>query len=183
MKVPPREYSTRDGRSVVIRSARPKEAGALFDHYLAIREDEPDVNVEEADEWGVTTDAVRRLVEGLERSRNGFLLVAEAGRDIVGILSVEGGRFRKLRHVGEVGVSVNRGWRRQGLGRRLVECAIETARTVPELAKLSLRVFASNAPALRLYESLGFAVEGRRVAHLRVRGRDEDLLLMGLPLR
>jgi RimJ/RimL family protein N-acetyltransferase len=85
--------------------------------------------------------------------------------------------------VGELGVSVARAWRGQGVGRALMESAIAAARTSPELARLSLRVFSSNAPALRLYESLGFKVEGRRPGHLRVRGREDDLILMGLPLR
>ncbi len=182
MRIGAREVATRDGRDIVVRSARPKEAGALYDHYLTIRAREPEVNVEEADEWQATGDSVRRLIEGLERAPNGFLLVADAG-GIVGALSVEGGRFRKVRHVGEVGVSVAREWRGRGVGRRLMETAIEAARTSSELSRLSLRVFASNAAALRLYESMGFAVEGRRPGHLRLRGRADDLILMGLPLR
>ncbi len=182
MRIGQKELATRDGRGLVVRSARPNEAGALYDHYLTIRAREPEVNVEEADEWQATGDSVRRLIEGLERAPNGFLLVADAG-GIVGALSVEGGRFRKVRHVGEVGVSVAREWRGRGVGRRLLETAIEAARASPELSRLSLRVFASNAPALRLYESMGFAVEGRRPRHLRVRGRDDDLILMGLSLR
>jgi RimJ/RimL family protein N-acetyltransferase len=176
------EFAARDGRRFVVRSARPAEAGALFDHYLRIRAQEPEANVEEADEWGVTTESVRRLIEGLERAPNGFLLVADAG-GVAGALSVEGGRCRKVRHVGELGVSVARAWRRQGVGRRLLETAIAMARESPELAKLSLRVFSSNAAAIALYESAGFVVEGRRPGHVRVRGRDEDLILMGLPLR
>jgi RimJ/RimL family protein N-acetyltransferase len=182
MRIGAREIATRDGRGLVVRSARPNEAGALYDHYLTIRAREPEVNVEEADEWQATGDSVRRLIEGLERAPNGFLLVADAG-GIVGALSVEGGRFRKVRHVGEVGVSVQREWRGRGVGRRLMETAIDVARTSAELSRLSLRVFASNAPALRLYESMGFAVEGRRPGHLRVRGRADDLILMGFQLR
>lgn len=182
MRLPPKEFATRDGRAFVLRSARPNEAGALFDHYLMIRAREPEVNVEEADEWPASADSVRRLVEGLDRAPNGFLLVADAG-GIAGALSVEGGRYRKTRHVGEVGVSVARAWRRQGVGRLLMEAAIEAARTSKELTRLSLRVFASNAPAVALYESLGFLVEGRRPGHLRIKGRPDDLVLMGFPLR
>jgi RimJ/RimL family protein N-acetyltransferase len=182
MRFSAREFAARDGRAFGIRSAKPGEAGALFDHYLSIRARDPDANVEEADEWQASADSVRRLVEGLDRAPNGFLLVADAG-GIVGALSVEGGRYRKVRHVGEVGVSVARAWRRQGVGRRLMEAGIEAARASKELSRLSLRVFASNAPAIALYESLGFLVEGRRPGHLRIRGREEDLILMGLPLR
>ena len=41
MRIAPRTLSTRDGRGFVVRSARPNEAGALFDHYLTIRAREP----------------------------------------------------------------------------------------------------------------------------------------------
>lgn len=181
MRFLPKELATRDGRAFVVRSAKPKEAGALYDHYVTIRSREPDRNLEEADEWQATADSVRRLVEGLERAPNGFLLVADAG-GIVGALSVEGGRFRKVRHVGEVGVSVAREWRGKGVGRCLLEAAIAAAKTSPDLARLSLRVFASNVAALRLYETVGFRVEGRRPGHVRIRGREDDVILMGLAL-
>jgi RimJ/RimL family protein N-acetyltransferase len=183
MRVHPRSFAMADGRPFVVRSARQGEAGAVFDHYLCIRTEEPDVNVEEADEWGVTTDAVRRLIDWLDRASNGFLLVAEVEGRIAGVLSLEGGRFRKVHHVGEMGVSVARRWRRQGIARRMLETALDAARASGELARLSLRVFASNAAARRLYESAGFAVEGRRPGYLRIQGREEDLILMGRALR
>lgn len=63
-------------------------------------------------------------------------------------------------------ISVHPDFRRRGLARALLAEAD---------APLSLEVRAGNAPALRLYESLGFAVIGRRSRYYEGR---EDAVLM-----
>lgn len=57
------------------------------------------------------------------------------------------------------GLAVDAGQRRGGVGRRLVEEAIEEAGW-RDARKLSLRVLAPNAAARRPYESCGFTIEG-----------------------
>src|SRR5881392_4171701 len=46
--------------------------------------------------------------------------------------------------------------------------------------KAELAVFATNARARRLYESLGFVEEGVRRSHVRIRGAYVDEVLMGI---
>ena len=41
---------------------------------------------------------------------------------------------------------------------------------------------AENVAALRLYESLGYEVEGRLTREIKIDGRYIDLILMGKPL-
>lgn len=48
------------------------------------------------------------------------------------------------------------------------------------LHRIELEVFAFNTRALRVYEKLGFRLEGRRREALRWEGRYHDALLMGL---
>ena len=56
--------------------------------------------------------------------------------------------------------------RRQGLGRTLVQAAVETARRERRVGSCSLHVDPANTAAVGLYRSLGFAVE----AELQVGG-------------
>lgn len=48
------------------------------------------------------------------------------------------------------------------------------------LRRVHLEAIASNLGGLRAYEKCGFVVEGRRREHAWVRGRYEDMVLMGL---
>jgi len=59
--------------------------------------------------------------------------------------------------------------------------AIDWSRAVG-LAKLTLRVFPDNQPAIGLYRSLGFQDEGIATGEVRMPSGDRDLLVMGLAL-
>jgi [ribosomal protein S18]-alanine N-acetyltransferase len=61
-------------------------------------------------------------------------------------------------------LAVHPDWRRRGVARRLLDYIIGEARAAGALAA-TLEVRRSNDAALKLYESLGFAVEGVRPAY------------------
>ena len=72
---------------------------------------------------------------------------------------------------------VARGRRRRGVGRALLEAAVEWARA-SGVSKLELHVFPYNEAAIRLYESFGFEREGYRKRQYR-RGQEYvDAILM-----
>lgn len=68
----------------------------------------------------------------------------------------------------------------KGLGREACELLIEHGFSDLNLERIWLRVFSNNERAANLYQSLGFALEGRlrRAAYLQ--GAWQDVLLMGL---
>ena len=134
----------------------------------------------ETAEWHVTLDQLANYVTEIARTDNGLCLVAALDDGAAGSLTLEGGRYQKARHVAELGVIVQRDWRRRGVGRALVAAAVEAARASEVIKKISLRVFSNNAAALRLYESLRFRTEGRRAAQIRLADGYVDEILMGL---
>ena len=77
---------------------------------------------------------------------------------------------------------VRRAWRGQGLGRRLAEAVLGQLRQTGAVRRVDLEVRADNAPAIGLYERLGFIVEGRRALGLCHRGVYYQTLEMGLVL-
>jgi putative acetyltransferase len=82
----------------------------------------------------------------------------------------------------DLAMGVADGWRGQGIGRRLLDAAVDWARQ-RDAHKVDLEVWPHNAAALRLYERFGFAVEGRRRRHWRrANGELWDSVLMGLVL-
>jgi len=182
MKVPAETLETPDGRTYIQRSARPGEAGAVYDHAFGIRRSDPDANIEYTDEFTLTSDQMRALLQELEKADNGFFLVAWADSGVVASLVAAGGRHRKTAHVAQLGISVHPEWRRQGVARAVLRAALERARVAPALRRLSRQVFEPNRAAIELYESAGFVVEGRRPGHIHIDGRDAGVLLMGLVL-
>lgn len=113
------------------------------------------------------------------RTRPEEVLVAEADGVVVGYVKL--GQDIPLAshdHVLEVrGLAVDPERHGQGLGRRLVEAALEEALECGA-HKLSLRVLSSNDGARRLYAASGFVVEGILRGEFRLAGAYVDDILM-----
>lgn len=180
--ISPRDLETRDGRSYAIRTARPADSGRVLDHALAIHSAEDHHQVADADEVGLTVERIRELIKRLKEADNSFFLLAESGGEVIGTVSGQGGRYRRVRHSAHIGISVREGWRRQGVARALMESADACARESVVLRRLTLAVFASNEAALRLYTSLGYTIEGIRRGAIRIGEEYVDELLMALDL-
>ncbi len=178
MRVAPRSCVRRDGRPFEIGSAEPRDIGRLLDQLVVARTTDPAADVPDPDEVSITVQAVASMTSELLESSNGVLLVARAGDDLLGSLSLRGGRYRKTKHVAKLGMRVDRGVRRQGVGRALVEAALDVAQACPLLDIVTLEVFSSNDAALALYEAAGFVVEGRRAGFVRQDHGDDDVILM-----
>jgi len=69
-----------------------------------------------------------------------------------------------------------------GIGRVLLEMLIEWAEQSGVIRKLNLRVRVDNVAAIRLYERLGWAVEGRVTRDQGIDGVYTDTFFMGRPV-
>ncbi len=123
--------------------------------------------------------------EHLERWGEAFY-VAEVGGKVVGYVMsrvefgapyVVEGSIVKKGHI--VSIAVLEGYRRRGIGRRLMENALRSLKEVYECKEVYLEVRVSNLPAIRLYEKLGF----KKVRIIPMYYLDgEDAYLMARPL-
>lgn len=106
--------------------------------------------------------------------------VARAGADIVGHIDVKGGGIRSVLHRCELGIGIERAYRNQGLGRALMQTAINFCRHAQSIDWLDLRVFAHNQNARHLYQSLGFEERGQFEDWIRIGPTSIDDVLMTL---
>lgn len=182
MKAAPRSGTTRDGRRFEIRSARPGDIDGLLRLLERITLEEPEWGIPDPDEFLLVPQTLLRHIQGSLERENSLLLVATAGREVIGSLRLDGSPYRKTRHDAELGMSVHRGWRGQGVGGALLHAALEEARRSRILRRITLDVFETNAAARALYEGFGFRVEGRRAGHVAIGDRLVDSLLMAVTL-
>lgn len=110
---------------------------------------------------------------------DGLHLVAELEGEVVG----DAGLHRDGHGRAGLFMALLAGQRGRGLGGELLDACLAWAREQPDLHKIDLDVWPHNEPALRLYRSRGFVVEGYRHRHWRrANGELWDAIEMGLVL-
>ncbi len=133
------------------------------------------------------TEVQRDLASYRSRLTGGgtlFTLLALQGSRLVGALTCEREPRRKVLHIAHlVGMMVAADCHGRGIGRALLAAALDRLRATPGLAQVTLSVTASNAAAVRLYESQGFVRYGRLPDAVRLPdGRSLTKDLMCRPL-
>ena len=165
---------------VIIREARASDAVRII-AYLQELAEEPDINIPAAPgEFNMTVGEEEEFITGHAESDNSILMVAEIGEQIIGVMNITGGRRKAMRHAGRLGISVHRDWRGQSIGSRMLAEGIEWARGTGVLMRIQLEVYARNVDAVRLYERLGFKIEGTHPRAFYQHGQYLDELTMGL---
>lgn len=130
---------------------------------------------------GVSIDAVRDFHEKSLAVR-GVRLAALDGSTVVGWCDITPASREGFRHCGELGMGVSAAYRGIGIGRRLIEAAVDGA-SKSGLERVELSVYASNGPAVALYEKAGFKREGVKLKARFLDGRYDDVIQMALFLK
>ncbi|MBI3513832.1 MAG: GNAT family N-acetyltransferase [Proteobacteria bacterium] len=107
--------------------------------------------------------------------------IAVDGTRVVGWCDITPQQHPVHRHAGVLGMGLHPDIRGQGVGKRLLSATLDDARRLG-LERIELSVYQSNQRARRLYESVGFVVEGVRRRHRKLDGVYEDSTLMALLL-
>lgn len=175
----------RDGRSVRLGPIEPDHA-ECYRAYM--------VTLCSQTAWtGTLPDEVKDLEKQRERFEKLASQTPEDAREwVLGVFDAGSGAivgdcgwhcidYRKFRHVASLGIGILDHYHGVGLGRILMERAISAAKDDPRVLKIELGVFAENMIARRLYDSLGFEIEGvRKNALQQEDGEFMDDVVMGL---
>lgn len=112
-----------------------------------------------------------------------FLARNRVSGDVIGHVDLKGFALKSSAHRCLLGIGLEECARGQGLGRQLMQTAIEFARSQSSLVWLDLMVFGHNTRARRLYESLGFVQTGVKTDCFRIQDTSIDDVYMSLRLR
>jgi len=172
-----RQGVARDGRAFSVRPTRADDAAAL----VILRDGVAAEGLWVAAVPGERSALEESLALASLLTAGGLALTLEVEGAVAGQLSVARRRGPYEGHVGDLSMALGRDHRGQGLGRVMLQTAVQWSRAVG-LAKLCLAVFAGNARARALYGDVGFEEEGLQRSQVQVGDRREDLVLMGLLL-
>lgn len=162
----------------IVRPAEPSDAEGLVRLAEAVSAEPEGWLITTNGEWRSVGEE-RRYLKAVRRYPHAAVYVAERKSDnaIIGRLSLARDAHPASAHVADLGLMVAADARRQGVGRALLEAAVDWARGAA-IHKLELHVFPWNEPAIALYEQFGFVHEGLRHAHYRRDSAFVDAILM-----
>lgn len=128
---------------------------------------------------GPSLESTREFVRSILGGAGVQLLAVDSNDVVVGWCDIVRNPQEGFRHVGRLGMGLLPEYRGQGLGRRLVTEAIRGSREAG-IERIELEVFASNEPAIALYQALGFVTEGIKRRARKLDGRYDDNVFMAL---
>jgi len=151
-----------------------QESGQDGRHFMPFVPDDPD------GPKGFPLESLERPLDALAWRR---AWIAREGVDIVGSVDLAGPPIRAVSHRCRLAMGLEAAWRGKGVGRRLLDAALEFARATSGIDHVDLATFGDNAAALALYRSAGFEEIGRRRDAFRLAGQSIDDVEMTLDLR
>ena len=160
------------------RGIRPEDTPAFWqflntlDQQTTFMMYEPGERARRTGQAALAEDIRRHVIPGGD-----FLDVALADGVIVGYLQAERGAYNRVRHTAYVVAGVLADWRGRGVGTALFT-RLEAWARAGGVTRLELTVECPNGVARRLYERMGFAVEGIRRKAMLVDGRLVDEYFM-----
>jgi RimJ/RimL family protein N-acetyltransferase len=181
MKVKPKTISLRNGNLLTIREAEPNDAKELLS-FLNIIGGESDFLTLGKGEFTLTMQEEKDFLESCRLANNQIYLLGIIQGQIIGTLHLEASHRARVRHSGEIGMSILKTYWGLGIGGHLLDVLIDWAKQTGVIRKINLRVRTDNDRAIRLYKGKGFVLEGTLSNEMFVAGQYYDLYAMGLNL-
>ncbi|MGE7109992.1 N-acetyltransferase family protein [Lysinibacillus sp. NPDC047702] len=157
MLIEQQEFYINDLR-YTIRSATIQDAQALSNLRLQLDGETENFDREQGEAF-IDTAGFEQIIRIDTESSSNICLVAVVDNRIIGFSRCEGSTLKRLAHKVEFGVGVIKEFWGYGIGKNLLQVSIDWA-DANEIKKIALQVLETNDKASRLYEKLGFTVEG-----------------------
>lgn len=166
---------------IKIEKALPEDAENILE-YLKIVGGETDNLTFGAEGMPISIEEERDYIASLLDSISSVMCVAKRGNEIVGNASFSGMNRERLKHRGELAVSVKRAEWSKGIGSMLIDYIIDFAKNIAHAEIISLEVRSDNTRAVKLYEKYGFEKIGSFPGFFKINDEYVEFDLMNLYL-
>lgn len=164
-----------------ITKAAPEDAEALLEYLKCIGGETDNLSFG-SEGFPISPEAERSYIASLCDSDTSVMYVAKCGGEIVGNASFTAMTRTRLKHRGEIAVSVKKAAWGCGIGTRLIEALLRFAKSTAHTEIVSLEVRSDNTRAIRLYRKFGFEKIGTFPGFFKINGMPIDFDLMYLKL-
>lgn len=127
-----------------------------------------------------TFKQARTFLEQLDASKGEYIFAVEdlATRSFIGTVSVY--KTNWLNRSTTIGISLHSDWQSQGFGTEIMHTLLQFVFNQMNIRKVKLQVLDFNHRAIRLYEKLGFEVEGTLKQEVFRNNSYHDVMVMAL---
>lgn len=154
-----KQYTLKSAHQITIRKPLLSEAAALIELKRSYIKNTKTIPIF-LEEYPIDIEKETELIRTFDESHNSLLLVAEHEGILIGNIDLSGSPRSKMAHTAMLGMGIKNEWQNKGLGRILINSALEWAKKESTLKLIWLDVYATNESGFHLYKSTGFEVSG-----------------------
>jgi len=152
-----RNFSTKDGRKVVLRTPKWEDLDDFLELINSLVEEKAEILRTEKVSREEEIDFLSKVLSRLEKDEM-FCLVAEVDGKVVAVSEISK-RSGYEKHVGVIGIATRSEFRNLRIGTEIMKTLVEKAQEMG-LKVLTLTAFATNKLAIHVYEKAGFVQTG-----------------------
>lgn len=171
----------KNGKEVIIREAERDDAEQMINFYNFVG-GETDFLSFGKDDFKKNPAEYENYIEDIKKEQNSIILLAIAEGEIIGIATINSNQKARIRHVGVLGIVIEKRYWGLGLGRKLMNLLINWAKTNNITKKILLLTNENNIAAQELYKKIGFIEEGLLKKDNYINGVYYNTVIMGLIL-
>ncbi|MDP3386008.1 MAG: GNAT family protein [Eubacteriales bacterium] len=168
-----------ENTELIIREATKSDAKDLID-YLDKIAGESDFLTFGVGEMIISLEQEEMFLENSYKQENALIALVFLDERIIGCVSLAGGVKPRLRHVGEMGISVLEAYWGKGVGEMMIDYLINWSKKTGVIRKINLKVRNDNARGLNLYKRTGFELEGTVRRDMLIGNKFYDSIIMGM---
>ena len=169
MIIQPIEFTLKDGRTTIIRSAQEEDIPSLLE-YLYISAGETEFLLRYPEECSkYTPEGERAFIERTNAADNEAMLVCLVEGRLVGNCQIVWTKGIKTRHRATVAIAILKDYWGLGIGTRLFEELIRIGEANENILQFELDFIEGNSRARALYEKMGFRICGVKPDAIRLK--------------
>lgn len=155
-----------------IREIEPKDAVNFIKLMKQVEKESPFM-LFEADERNLEPQQQKQRIEVMKKAGNSTIFLAEENNQLIGYLLAVGGSANRTKHSVYIVIGISSQYRGLGIGTKLFE-QLEQWAFEHQIHRLELTVVTRNEAGVRLYEKMGFVIEGTKKHSLSIEGEFVD---------